>query len=660
MATELGKAYVQIIPSARGIEGSISKQLKGESSAAGKSAGRGIVGALKGVIIAAGIGKVLVSTIQEGGKLQQSLGGIETLFKNNAEKVKQYADEAYKTTGLSANAYMESVTSFSASLLQSLDGDTAAAAEKANTAMVDMSDNANKMGTSMEMVQNAYQGFAKQNYTMLDNLKLGYGGTKTEMQRLLDDATKLSGIKYDIGNLSDVYDAIHVIQGELGITGTTAKEASETISGSFLAMKGAFQNTLGSLALGENIEPALTSLATTVSTFLFKNLIPMIGNILASLPKALMAFGKAMVPELLNYGRMLLTNVGSGIAEGYPEILQNGVDMILNFANGIMEKAPAVIDNIGVILVNVYQALIDAAPVVLEKGAALVTGLAKGIWDNLPAVIESITNILFNLIQVIVKKAPDFYKKGFAILGKMAKGIWDNLPEAITVIGNILKALIQKIIELLPQVLKVGGEILLELGKGIWNALPDILAKIPEIITAIVNAIVGLGGELVQAGKDLMAGLARGIGESIGDVVAKAQSAASNVIDSVKNTFGIKSPSRVFMGIGQYLNLGLAKGISDNVAPVTRAIDDLGAIAEREFIAESSILMNSRLAGSTELVNLSNVRHDEKNMQSTTLALILEAINDLGSELPAELTEAIRALKLEINNREFGRLVKSV
>ena len=238
MATQLGKAYVQIIPSANGISGMIQKEMGGEVASAGTSAGQSLgsnlVGTFKKIVAAAGIGKALSATLNEGAALQQSLGGVETLFKDSADKVKGFANEAYKTTGLSANAYMENVTGFSASLLQSLGGDTDKAAETANMAMIDMSDNANKMGTSMESIQLAYQGFAKQNYTMLDNLKLGYGGTKQEMQRLLADAEKLTGVKYDINNLSDVYSAIHAIQENLDITGTTAREAATTFTGSFL------------------------------------------------------------------------------------------------------------------------------------------------------------------------------------------------------------------------------------------------------------------------------------------------------------------------------------------------------------------------------------------------------------------------------------------
>ncbi|MDS8871304.1 PblA, partial [Streptococcus pneumoniae] len=288
MATELGKAYVQIIPSAKGISGMIQKEMGGEVASAGVSAGESLgskmMGAVSGVIAAAGIGKAIGASINEGAALQQSLGGVETLFKDSADKVKGFANEAYKTTGLSANAYMENVTGFSASLLQSLGGDTDKAAETANMAMIDMSDNANKMGTSMESIQLAYQGFAKQNYTMLDNLKLGYGGTKQEMQRLLADAEKLTGVKYDINNLSDVYSAIHTIQENLDITGTTAREAATTFTGSFESMKSAAQNVLGKLSLGEDIQPALQALMETTSTFLFGNLIPMIGNILKQIP----------------------------------------------------------------------------------------------------------------------------------------------------------------------------------------------------------------------------------------------------------------------------------------------------------------------------------------------------------------------------------------
>ena len=382
MATEIAQAYVQLIPSARGITGKIQSILDPEASAAGQSAGLSLgssmMATLKKVIVAAGIGKAFKATLDEGAALQQSLGGIETLFKGSADKVKGYANEAYKTTGLSANAYMENVTGFSASLLQSLGGDTNKAAETANMAMIDMSDNANKMGTSMESIQMAYQGFAKQNYTMLDNLKLGYGGTKQEMERLLNDAQKLTGVKYDINNLSDVYNAIHAIQENLDITGTTAKEAASTFSGSFESMKAAAQNVLGKLALGENILPSLHALLKTTSTFLFDNFLPMVGNIFSGLGLVLTegisqiasqlfgdAFGSAVFDQLAHV---------TGIFETFFDMIfgslskQDNIDILntIGFSEeaatqivNIAENIRVTFENIGVVAGNVASIVVD-------------------------------------------------------------------------------------------------------------------------------------------------------------------------------------------------------------------------------------------------------------------------------------------------------------
>lgn len=427
MATELGKAYVQIIPSAKGISGMIQKEIGGEVASAGVSAGESLgskmVGAISGVIAAAGIGKVFSAAISEGAALQQSLGGIETLFKGSADKVKGYANEAYKTTGLSANAYMENVTGFSASLLQSLGGDTNKAAETANMAMIDMSDNANKMGTSMESIQMAYQGFAKQNYTMLDNLKLGYGGTKQEMQRLLADAEKLTGVKYDINNLSDVYNAIHAIQENLDITGTTAKEAASTFSGSFESMKAAAQNVLGKIAIGENVTPALESLLETTKTFLFGNFLPMVGNILSGLGVVLThgisdiasqlfgdAFGSAVFDQLAHV---------TGIFETFFDMIFGSMDKEANFeildALGFSEDAANQIiniaDNIRVTFENIGSAIGDVLGIVGD-----FVGDLLGIKDGEQGVnllgfaFETLTGFLREATGII-KKITSFFKE---------------------------------------------------------------------------------------------------------------------------------------------------------------------------------------------------------------------------------------------------------
>ena len=411
MATQLGKAYVQIIPSAKGISGMIQKEIGGEVASAGtfagESLGSNIVGTFKKIVAAAGIGKAFSTALSEGAALQQSLGGVETLFKDSADKVKGFANEAYKTTGLSANAYMENVTGFSASLLQSLGGDTNKAAETANMAMIDMSDNANKMGTSMESIQLAYQGFAKQNYTMLDNLKLGYGGTKQEMQRLLADAEKLTGVKYDINNLSDVYSAIHAIQENLDITGTTAREAATTFTGSFESMKAAAQNVLGKIAIGENVTPALQSLLETTKTFLFGNFLPMIGNILSGLGVVLTEGVSSLASQLFGdaFGSAVYDQIGrvTGIFQTFFDMIFGSMDKEGNFeildALGFSEDAANQIiniaDNIRVTFENIGSAIGNVGSIVAD-----FVGGFLGIQDSgqnvnlLGTAFEFLSNVL--------------------------------------------------------------------------------------------------------------------------------------------------------------------------------------------------------------------------------------------------------------------------
>lgn len=418
MATNLGKAYVQIMPSAKGISGMISKELDGEVKSAGQSAGNSLISTIKNAILAAGIGKLFATSLFEGGKLQQSLGGVETLFKNNAETVKQYANEAYRTTGLSANAYMENVTGFSASLLQSLGGDTAKAAKIANMAMVDMADNSNKMGTSMEAIQNAYQGFAKQNYTMLDNLKLGYGGTKKEMERLLADAQKLTGVKYDINNLADVYEAIHVIQKELDITGTTAKEASTTLQGSFNAMKASFLNLLGNLSLGQAIRPSLYALAKTTSTFLVGNFLPMVGNILKGLPTLIIGVFSGLTEQLEGIlGEEVVSKIigfldqVSVAVESFIEVLtgtmskQEGIDLME--ALGIKEETATTIvniaDNIREAFKNIWQTI---------KNVGSIIGEFIGDLLGINGTESSVSSLgsTFEFVSKIVKEVSEWIK----------------------------------------------------------------------------------------------------------------------------------------------------------------------------------------------------------------------------------------------------------
>ena len=437
MATEIAQAYVQLIPSARGITGKIQSILNPEASAAGQSAGQSLgssmMATIKKVIVAAGIGKAFKATLDEGAALQQSLGGIETLFKGSADKVKGYANEAYKTTGLSANAYMENVTGFSASLLQSLGGDTNKAAETANMAMIDMSDNANKMGTSMESIQMAYQGFAKQNYTMLDNLKLGYGGTKQEMERLLNDAQKLTGVKYDINNLSDVYNAIHAIQENLDITGTTAKEAASTFSGSFESMKAAAQNVLGKLALGENILPSLHALLKTTSTFLFDNFLPMVGNVFSGLGLVLSEGISQIASQLFGdaFGSAVFDQLSrvTGIFETFFDMIfgslskQDNIDILntIGFSEEAATQIVNIADNIRVTFENIGSAIGDVVGIVGD-----FVGDLLGIKDGEQGV---------NLLGTAFETVTNFIRKASEHLSKFTKWL-KNSPIALDVLKS--------------------------------------------------------------------------------------------------------------------------------------------------------------------------------------------------------------------------------
>ena len=515
MATELGQAYVQIMPSAKGISGSIQKELDPEATTAGKSAGNKIGAGIKlagaAAVAAAGIalGKIISSSITEGAALQQSLGGVETLFKENADKVKQYANEAYRTAGLSANDYMQNVTSFSASLLQSLGGDTSAAADKANTAMIDMSDNANKFGSDMQDIQNAYQGFAKQNYTMLDNLKLGYGGTKSEMERLLSDAEKLTGVKYDINNLADVYDAIHAVQTELGVTGTTAKEAAETLSGSLASMKGAFSNVLGNLALGQDITPSLQGLAETVSTFLFDNLLPMVGNILKALPGALVTFIQAAAPHFIEAGEQFVTQLKTGITGGLPKLIESAGNIINNFVAFLMENLP----------------------LILTAGKDLLLNLVDGIIQNLPTIIDSAIQVISNFIDIVVQNLPNIVKTGIEVLISLIGGIISRLPEIIATAIMLVTKFIAMIISKLPDIVGAGVKIIGSIVSGIGQVAFTLFAKGAELMGGLMDKINEWKSKFFEAGKNIVTSIADGIRGAVG----KVKSAIGDVVQTVRN-----------------------------------------------------------------------------------------------------------------------------
>lgn len=593
---DLGKAYVQIVPSAEGISGSISNLLGGEVESAGQQAGESLgsklMGVAKKVIAAAGIGKAIAASLNEGGALQQSLGGVETLFKDNADRVKQYASQAYKTTGLSANQYMESVTGFSASLLQSLGGDTAKAADIANTAMIDMADNSNKMGTSMEAIQNAYAGFAKQNYTMLDNLKLGYGGTKTEMERLLKDATKLTGVKYDINSLSDVYEAIHAVQGELGITGTTADEASKTLQGSFNAMKASFTDLLGAMSTGGNIGPQLEALATSASTWLFGNFIPMVTQILANVPQLIVGVFEEGLPLILEEGGKLLTSLQEGVILNLPTMAETALQTIMGFVNGlgtmvpnlitsgtefinslvtgIVQTIPVLLSYVPQIISGLVTTITTNFPAIIKSGMDILTNLATGVWDNREAIWQYIKDICHEMLRLVTEI--DWAGLGTDVITWISDGIqalFDNLPTLLMEIGTNAWDLVSSI-----DWLGLGQTIIDTIVEGIdalFNSIPDMLESIGEAGMDFITGVDWWG-----VGSDIVDGIISGI-QSMGSALWNALTGiAQSALNSVKKLLKIGSPSRVFEDeVGRWIPEGMAVGVEANTDALTSAMEDM-------------------------------------------------------------------------------------
>ena len=618
MATELAKAYVQIIPSAVGIQGRIQKEIEPEADSAGSSFGGKMVGMIKKVIAAAAIGKALSASISEGAALEQSLGGIETLFKDSADKVKANAAKAYQTAGMSANDYMELTTSFSASLLSSLAGDTSKAADVADMAMVDMSDNANKMGTNMEDIKNAYQGFAKQNYTMLDNLKLGYGGTKSEMERLLADAQKISGVEYNIDNLSDVYSAIHVIQGQLDITGTTAKEAATTISGSFNQMKAAAKNVMGEIALGMDVGPALNELANTIITFAVGNLLPAVWNVISALPSAIVTFVTALGPQLFAAVSGLIPQIASGITTGIPTLYQSAMQLMDQFNIGIQEKLP----------------------ILLQKGVDFITNIVNGILQNLPQVITMAGNVITYFANTIISMLPTILSAGARLLLRLVNGIINNLPQIAQAAATAIVRFVASIGQNLPQILQSGITIIGKLAAGLIRAIPNLVGQIPAIISAIVNAFTSQNWGSI--GINIIRGIASGLRSAAHMLWDAVKGVLGGFKENVLAFFGIHSPSRWGAYVGEMIDTGIANGLIGKTTLVSNAAAELQKSVKKPIGTSMNLAISGK--SSTE-------------SQNSTIAEKLEALLEY---LKTTSRRGDGSIVINLNDREVARALREM
>ena len=511
-------------------------------------------------------------SIKQYARYEQLVGGVETLFKDSGDKVMEYANNAYQAAGLSANEYMDTITGFTASLLQGLGGDTEKAAEIGNRAVEDMADNANKMGTAIKDIQNAYQGFAKQNYTMLDNLKLGYGGTKTEMERLLADAEKISGIKYSIDNFSDIIEAIHVVQTELGITGTTALEAATTIEGSFNSMKSAWINVLTGMADSEaDFNALINNLVDSVSTF-GENIIPRIEIAIQGIGQLV----EKLLPPIVARLPQLITDV-------LPNLISAGANMIESLVDGLRQALPQIsqvlpqIIDAGIQVVEVLgKALIDVAPILLEAGLQLIVTLGQGLASGLPQMIPTIVDLVISLCDMIIENLPLILDVAIDIILALVQGLVNALPTLISEVPRIINSFCDAIYDKLPDILKAGIDIITMLVKGLIDSIPVIIENLPQIILAIVNVFTMMNWASI--GKNLITNIGSGISSMVGNIGSISKNLATNVVNAIKGIFTSNGGS-----IGRNLISFISNGISSMLSGIVSVARNIGTSVVNVF-----------------------------------------------------------------------------
>lgn len=585
------------------------------------------VGVAMGAVVTAAaatavkLGKEVVNAYAD---YEQLVGGVDTLFKGSSQKLQSYASNAYKTAGLSANDYMETVTGFSASLIQSLGGDTDKSVKYADMAITDMADNANKMGTDMSLIQNAYQDFAKQNYTMLDNLKLGYGGTKEEMQRLLSDAEKISGVKYDISSYADVVDAIHVMQESMDIAGTTAKEAEGTISGSVNALKSSVTNlVVGFGDANADLDVLCENVVTAFQTVL-ENISPIVENLISALPAVittLLESAGEMLPTVLETLAELFAQVLEGLLQLLPQLIPVAVSALLTITNAIIENLPLLIESATLLVatfvqgladalptliptavnavMTIVQGLLDSLPSILDAGLKLVSALAQGILDALPNLISKLPQIIMGIVTFLLNSIPQIIQTGIKLLTSLVGALPDIITSIVKAIPQIINGIINAVINSIPQIIQAGIDLLISLVKALPTIIVTIVNATPDIISGIVNALIDNIPAIIQAGIDLLISLVKnlptiikgivkavpkiieGIVKTFGSLMYKIVEIGGNIVkglwDGICDFFGIHSPSKEMAWVGEMLVKGLAGSIDKNGDMAVRAAEGMSS-----------------------------------------------------------------------------------
>ena len=555
---------------------------------------------------ATGVAALTKVSIDQYAEYEQLVGGVDTLFKDASDTIQEYAANAYKTAGVSANTYMQQATAFSASLIQSLGGDTEAAAEYANQAIMDMSDNANKMGTDIESIQATYQSLMRGNYAMLDNLKLGYGGTKAELERLVDDAEKLTGQALDPSKFSDVITAIHAVQENMGITGTTAAEAATTIEGSVGVAKAAWSNLVTGIAdenadLDKLINDFVDSAATAAG-----NIIPRVQQILSGIGSAITQMAPVItdtipqmivqaLPGVVSAGAQLLVGLVQGIMNALPQlaasvpkivgtlvssisnvlpsIMESGRQMLSQLTSGIETGLPEMVARLPEIINAFVQFITDNLPSILDQGVEIINSLVNGIIDSIPVMLESLPEIITSFIQFITDNLPTIIDAGIDILLNLVSGIVDAIPRMVAALPDIISAFAGGIADAFPDIIESGVELLQKFWEGIASNIPELVSNLPEIIDAIIDGIGNLMGGIVDVGKNIVRGLWDGISSMGGWIADMVGNFVDGLVSSAKSDLGIASPSKVFAGIGENMALGLGQGWDSEYNRIRRDIE---------------------------------------------------------------------------------------
>lgn len=592
-----------------------------------------VAGVKKMADVIASIGSAVVGMVKQSiaayADYEQLVGGVETLFKDSAGTVEKYADNAYKTAGLSANQYMETVTSFSASLLQGLGGDTAKAAEIGNLAVTDMADNANKMGTSIDLIQNAYQGFAKDNFTMLDNLKLGYGGTASEMARLVNDSGVMgASFQATAENVKDIpFDqlilAINKTQTEMGITGTTAKEAASTISGSMNSVKSSWENVLTAIAGGSNEQ-----LAQAID-----GLIEGVGNLAENLT--------ALLPNIVEG----IGQLAQGLVEQLPAIVEAIVPPLLSAINGLVQTIAATLPNLLPVIVDlllqIVNTIVTNLPTIITAGIQILVALIQGIAQALPDLIPAIVDAVILMVTTLIDNIDLIIDAGIQVILGLIDGLIKALPKLIDKMPEIIDKLVNAIVNNLPKIIEAGIKLIIALAGALIQAVPQLVSKIPQIISSIVSGLAQGVANMASVGLDLVKGLWNGISNATGWIMDKIKGFGQSVMNGIKSFFGIKSPSRKMKDeVGKNLGLGVGEGFVDTMSEVTK---DMQAAIPSSFDTG---------------VNITTTTSSSLSSLGTRLGGAAGSMGGLDLQtLTQAFTEALKGMNVVLDDEKVGSFV---